>query len=345
MSTKKEKFEEITGKDFADITFDDLKEIGTSGLNNLDYRLDYLENLKKEVQAGNLNVTDYAAKASEFSEDTSNLLASIQGTNEAPASLSRVGRLRQFFSMDTPTGLGQIDDVKIPFSRSEYAKLDSNVLPTEDDVNKGLIARDAIPFQRYRNPTGGGVDAQGNPIPADINLGSDRGAAELEAQRQAGQLQQTLDQQKTLRDESRAKIAQQLALDQDETYQRAIPMLAENANTGGILRSTGFGEQLASKYTDLTRDRQSKLAELEYGDSEKYASGLGDIANTRAGLQTGGLSREFSLDDASRSLNLAYTMANLNKPSSPSGKSDTLNTINTGANVVKAGATAFGAGA
>jgi len=320
MATKKEKFEEITGKDFADITFEDLKDIGTSGLNNLDYRLDYLENLKKEIQAGNMNVTDYAQKAADFSEDTSNLLASIQGTNEGPASLSRVSRLRQYFDMDTPTGLGQIQDVKIPFSRTEYAKLDPNVLPTEDDVNKGLIARDAIPFQRYRNPTGGGVDEQGNPIPADINLGSDRGQAELEAQRQATQLKGTLEEQKTLRDQNRAQLAQLLADRQTESFNRAIPQLTEHANTQGILRSTGFGEQLAQKYTDLTADTQYQLAQQGLGDSEKYVGGLGDIANVKAGLQTGGLQRQFSLDDASRSLQMAYEMAGLSQPSSSSGK-------------------------
>lgn len=338
MATSKAEFEKITGKDFADITPEDIQTIGNSGLNNLDYRLDYLDNLKGDIKAGNLNVADYAKKVSTMQEDTSNLLASIQGTNQAPASLSRVSRLRQFFDFDTPTGLGQITDVKVPFNRTEYSQLPTNVLPTQDDVSSGIISRTSMPFERYRDPNGGGVDASGNPIPTDINLGSDRGQVELEAQRQGKELQDTLDQQKTLRDQNRTALADQLAKYQQDQFQRSIPALTENANTGGILRSTGFGEQLAKKYTDLTADSENQLALQGLKDSESYVSGLGDVANVKTGLQTSGLQRDFSLDDASRSLQLAYTMAGLQKPSASSGKSDTLNTINTGANVVKTGA-------
>ncbi len=157
-------------------------------------------------------------------------------------------------------------------------------------------------------------------------------------------LKGTLDEQKALRDANRLKLAETLAADRTEAFNRAIPQIAEHANTKGIYRSTGFGDLLANKYTDLTRDVQTKLGEAEYGDSEKYVGGLGDIANVRAGLQTSGLQREFSLDDASRSADLAKYLTELSKPSESSGKSSGekwAQGVTAASGVAQAGATAY----
>lgn len=315
-------------------------------------RLAFLKNketllgLKDKIQKGELTIPEYAKIAENYAQTMSEQLKKVGGINKGWSDWARkqLGELSPVikFAGDNKSEFSKAytyEDIKLPFTRQEYAQLDASVLPTEQDVNSGLIARDSMPFQRYKNPTGGGTDAQGNPIPVDINLGTDRGAVELEAQRQAGQLQGTLDQQKALRDENRRKLAETLAADRDEAFSRAIPTLSEEANTRGMYRSTGFGELLANKYTDLTRDVQSKLAEAEYGDSEKYVGGLGDIANVRAGFQTSGLQREFGLEDAARSADLARQLAILSRPSESSGKSGGekwAQGIQTGAEVVSA---------
>lgn len=326
----------------------------------------YLQNketllgLKDRVKSGELTIPQYAQMAESLGQAISDQLKIVGSLNDYSSKWARkeLGSLSSViqFAGDNKSAYDKAytyQDFKLPFTRQEYALLDESVLPTQQDIDKGIIARDAMPFQRLKTtPT---VDAQGNPlpggstptnpnaIPTDINLGTDRGAIELEAQRQASQLQSALDEQKALREANRAKMAEMLSADRDESFRRAIPMLAEEANTRGIFRSTGFGEQLAQKYSDLTRDTESKLAELEYGDSEKYAAGIGDIANVRAGLQTGGLQREFSLDDAARSEALARELAKLSQPSSSGGKSDGekwAQGINAGANVISAGSKA-----
>ena len=333
-----------------DITPDMFKKLGDKAGN---LNISVLENLKDKIKKGEMTVTDYANKAEGFAKETAALLKGWSGKNADYAQEARTlgDRLSQFADIGANQDGGykyNYTDFKIPFSRNEYANLTPAVLPTKEDVNKGLIARDAVPFERYQDPAGGGLDAAGNPIPTDINLGSDRGAIELESQRQATQLQGTLDQQKALRDENRRKLAETLAADRTESFNRAVPQLAEHANTKGILRSTGFGDLLSQKYTDLTRDVQGRLAEAEYGDSEKYVGGLGDIANVRAGLQTSGLQREFSLEDADRSAQLAKYLTELSKPSESSGKSSGekwAQGVGAGASLIGAGASAFSGGA
>ena len=308
--------------DLRDVTDEMLTEaqtkLGFNYGNVLDFRLSYLEALKKQIKEGKLTTTDYSKIASPIVENTASNLHYIAGQGGGNASLAS-GFLSRLNKFQKTSADGSYEDIKLPFNRTEWAQLPINVLPTEADINTGVIARDAMPFQRVQNPTGG-VDAQGNPIPTDINLGSDRGAIELEAQRQAGQLTGTLEQQKALREKNRTELAGILADRQTEEFKRAVPQLAEQANMQGTLRSTGFGEQLAKKYTDLTADTQFQLAQQGLSDTEKYVGGLGDIANVRAGLQTSGLQREFSLDDAARSEQLAKMLTEMSNPSSSSGK-------------------------
>lgn len=307
-------------KELASQGYESFGAAGSYGEGGLQKSREVLAALKKGVTSGELKITDYQDLAEPM---TSGILQSIdslvrQGQGGLASQISEDLRSKGFLNKEADNS----STFKLPFSRTEYAKLPTNVLPTQEDVDKGLIARDALPFQRYQNPTGGGTDAQGNPIPADINLGSDRGAIELEAQRQAGQLKTTLDEQKTLRDQNRQALAQQLATYQQQQFDRAIPQLTENANTQGILRSTGFGEQLARKYGEITQDSENQLAMQGLKDSEAYTGGLGDIANVRSGLQTSGLQRDFSLDDNARSMTLAQQLAQLQgKPSSSASKS------------------------
>ena len=303
---------------------------------------DLLSGLKKSVQSGELSILDYQDLAKPVSDAAVKSINSLvsQGKADIATGLSEDMRTQGFFKA-APDNRNEFN---LPFSQQEFAKLPSSVLPTQDDVTKGLISRDALPFQRYQNPSGGGIDAQGNPIPADINLGSDRGAIELEAQRQAGQLGQTLEQQKTLREENRKALASQLADYQTQQFNKAVPNLAEQANTAGIYRSTGFGDILANKYADLTKESENQLAMQGLSDTEKYVGGLGDVANVKAGLQTSGLQREFSLDDASRSAELAKYLTQLSQPSSSSGKSTGekwAQGIQAGASLANAGATAY----
>lgn len=317
---------------------------GRGSWDNLNLRISVLEALKKDIKDGNTTITDYAKVADDLGRgalDYLNLLTTLGSGPASEAMNNYMPRLKQFIQFD---GSGrQFEDFKIPFTRTEYANLNEKVLPTKEDVQNGIISRNAFPFERYRTSTttpGGDAmtpgDTIGGDIPKDIDLRTDRGQIETEAQRQARQLQTTLEQQKTLREQNRTKLAEQLANYQTEQFKRAIPQITEDANVKGVYRSTGFGKALANKYADLTKDTEFQLAQQDLKDSEAYVGGIGDIANVRTGLQTSGLQRQFSLDDALKSFTLAQRMADMNKPSEPSSKSKTLAGINTGANVVSA---------
>lgn len=319
----------MSADDLSQLSIDDLKNYAKNYSKNTQATGSYgeggavnysniLKELKNRVANGDLKITDYQDLAKPITKSVIGSINSLvqQGQGSLATNLSEGLRSEGFLKANPDNS----NAFNLPFDQQELAKLPVNVLPTQSDIDKGIISRDALPFMRLQDPTGGGVDAQGNPIPADINLGSDRGQIELEAQRQADELQKTLDQQKTLRDQNRTALASQLAQYQTDQFNRAIPDLAEQANTSGIYRSTGFGDILARKYSELTKDTENQLAMQGLSDSEKYVSGLGDIANTRTGLQTGGLQREFSLNDAASSAALAKQLAQLSQPSSSSSK-------------------------
>lgn len=80
------------------------------------------------------------------------------------------------------------------------------------------------------------------------------------------------------------EMASMLSTQRDQSFKRAIPMLAEDANVKGIYSSTGFGDSLARQYRELEQDAQNNL--------------------TQAGLATGNdaLQRELSLEDFGRDI-------------------------------------------
>lgn len=295
---------------------------------------------------------------------------------------------------------------KLPFSRTEYAKLPNEALPTQDDIKKGFFDPSLAPMERVREapkaatpttppttpqvnpgptptqpttqpaPTGQPAPSNqpaGSPAPATnggqaapipevlketkpgLDLTSDPGKLEAEGARQAAQLAAVLEQQNQIRQqglgtlnnsitEQAAKrkadleaMSKLLADRQMEQYNRAIPDLAEQANTKGILQSTGFGDILANKYRDLTADTQYELAKQGlsdssttlqqqydlakqgYGVTDQYAGGLADVANTKLGFQTSGLQRGFSLSDYAQQVQDMAKYGQAPNPTSQSG--------------------------
>ncbi len=181
-----------------------------------------------------------------------------------------------------------------------------------------------------------------------------------EGNSQQQQLQALADQQKSARAQSLTDLGGILATNQQNLFNRAIPDLAEQANTRGIYRSTGFGDMLANKYANLTQDTQTQLALQGLNDRESYlgqqsnalntqlgfsgqgaqaqasgqqaigsagagalqayGSGLGDVANAQIGMQNAGLQRNFSLQDYATQYQNALNLANQAKTQGPTGK-------------------------
>lgn len=181
-----------------------------------------------------------------------------------------------------------------------------------------------------------------------------------EGQSQQAQLQALADSQKSARAQSLTDLGSILAQNQMNQFNRAIPDLAEQANTAGIYRSTGFGNILAQKYANLTADTQTQLAlqgiadrnaylqqqqqalgtQLGFsgqgaqaqasgqqtigsagaGALQAYGAGLGDVANAQIGMQNAGLQRQFSLQDYATQYSNALNLANQAKTQGPTGK-------------------------
>lgn len=291
-----------------------------------------LDQAKEGVLAGQIHVNDYSDAVNKAVKFASQQVGSIASRGNAAA-----GAINPVWQNFQSAGYVTADAGKwvpqLGFSRQEWAKVPQSALPTQNDVDTGIFDPGSVPFSRIapttggaapRTPTDGGqfstLPVPGgttNPAnlptftpttPANIDLTGTRGQAELEAQRQAGELQQAALAQYSTKQQGLTSLAQALADSEQKQFSLAIPQLAEQANTSGIYRSTGFGEALASQYAQLEAQRQAQLATAGYGATTDYANSLGDIANTATGLQTGGLGRSNSLTDLIQSQNFASSM-------------------------------------
>jgi hypothetical protein len=151
-------------------------------------------------------------------------------------------------------------------------------------------------------------------IPTDIKYGSDQWKAEFEGLRERQQQEAANAEIKAGHTSNLTDLAKLLSENQNNLFNSEIPDLAEQANTKGIFRSTGFGDSLAREYARLTASTQNQLAQkaLEYGDQD--LNGIQKALDVEQSYQGQGISRVFGSEDYSRQLNDTLRLARESAP-------------------------------
>lgn len=355
-----EDFENQFGKSFNAITADDIGQfsVGKGVFPQLATSLAFLEVAKKQVQAGNLTIGDYLTLANPVAELATGTLnfATTGGSADATRAKAFLPQLRKFTRLSSTTGQGSFETAIAPFTEREAAQLPDNVLPTQEDVNSGLIGSDLLPPNiRLRpeptpeEPTAPGEVAPGEEVPSEtpsitepggfpigtdipVGLTEDQLTIEREAIRQQGQSELVLEAQSQERERRLADLADLLGREGERQFGIDRPLIAEGAQEAGLLRSSGFGEALARRNTDLQGQIAFQLAQQGLADREADIGGVGDILRGRQGFQAGGLERRFSLEDFERQAQLARELGATSAPGVPqSGKGGTTQNVLGGA--------------
>ena len=153
-----------------------------------------LRELKNRVQAGELKLDEFIDVTQPAVTRAAELTGILGAGGQAGLGLSLFGQiLNEGFATNTGAGF----DVRLPFSTREFQQLPEDVLPSVEDVDKGLFPVEALPS--------GGIERLQRV--ADTRLAAER-ETQLEQQRQQ---QQGLEQQVT---------AQPLLPEQQEQFVR-----------------------------------------------------------------------------------------------------------------------------
>lgn len=328
-----------------------LKQISGSEIGRLQTVNDLLPQLKAAVQQGQLTMTEYFSVAEPL----------IQKTADSVGSIARVGRRQAdsvnpiWTSLQNQGFVSPVNGkwtVQVPFSRREYAQLPENVLPTRDDVNKGLFEPTLAPMERYRqnltptsNPTqpanpaiNPGLTAPGSqPLPsAPETVTSPRGGlhggtteagidenkilAEAELAKQLRQ--QTLEQTTTARKKMLSDLSGSLQRQQQAALSDQMPGIYEDMNSRGLLRSSELGSRVAQENAKLSRDTSERLAQATIDAEGADINALPGIMENYLGSRGSAVSRRFSLEDFGRQIEAGKTLgaAAIPQISQPSGK-------------------------
>lgn len=169
-------------------------------------------------------------------------------------------------------------------------------------------------------PTGGGQPGGpvAPPVPPPVPRVTppsevDQGLVETEAARQEAQRRTQLSQLLGVPEAELGDLRGLLQRQQEETFRRRIPQIAEESQAGGLLRGSGFTDALAREAGQLETDTSLAFGQAGLG-------GLADALTARQGLQTAGLQRRFSLEDFERSARLAREIGATSAPAVQSGK-------------------------
>ena len=272
-----------------------------AGMNGLIYNMNNsLKDLKAQVQAGKLSLSDYQQviegntdwiSRDVIGRELSAGSKAAQGAKDAGAE----GLLRDFFSYD-PTSSGY--KAKLPFTKSEYAQLPDNVLPTREDAQKGLFDPYQAPLDRYRGDTAAGTGPGQGGLPS--------GGVE------GGPTDQGRDEKKLLEEAEFAKGKRQdwlgemgdlLYAQQNRAFNDSAPDIMEDLNSRGLLRSSALGDRFAKE-----------KARLAAGTSEQLAMTGGAINEAYLGDRGSAIGRRFSIEDFARQLDAAKNLGSQSLP-------------------------------
>lgn len=94
-----------------------------------------------------------------------------------------------------------------------------------------------------------------------------------------------------------------------QTFQRMLPTLAEDYNSGHLLNSTGYQQEAARQGSYLAQDVANQVAQQKLG-----------ALSSKQGFDTGALQRGLSLEDFINQANVSKSIGQAFAPQAPSGK-------------------------
>ncbi len=261
------------------------------------------------------------------------------------------------------------DFVSKSLSSFDWSKVPASSLPTESDVRSGQFNPAWFPTDKplpftIQSPTvitEPSIDQQGNPVATSIpdevkavedyfstvstkNMTPDELKINLQAKDQALALAKIQADQRVKRSSAltdlesyltsknqglTSSLSDILNKGSEATFSREQPLIEEQLNTQGLLRSSGLGEALAREKAYLASQNAQRVGEYGVNLGTNLANTLGqakqmssaeDIASLRSPYDIGsqsanaGLQRTFSLQDWQREAALAKELGSMNTP-------------------------------
>lgn len=317
---------------------------------------DMLKTLKSSIQSGQLSVKDYFDLAEPLVNTAKQVTESLAGggqkkaqaVNPAWQSIQDLGAVKNVSGQWTTLA---------PFSAREYAALPESVLPTQQEVNSGLVPLNLLPaLQRFKpepttptpavNPGVGGQPGQpgqnggqtqvpdpahpgqfinipvvGDPLQNSVPKTIDQSIIEQEGQRQAEQSRQAYEAENSLRTQRLTDLAGLLTKQSNDQLNVDSPGIYEDLNSRGLLRSSGLGEALAREKAQLATTNANTLTQQGLTDRDAQIQGIQDILAQTQSFQTSGLERKFTLEDFQKEADLSRQLGASYAPQIQGGKS------------------------
>lgn len=125
---------------------------GSYGEGRIANILEQLRGLRADVKSGKITIAEYLDVAEPLASSGARFGHSLAGGGSKKANAANAAGLQAFTQEGFAKDLGGGNWVgRVPFSAREYAQLPESVLPTQNEVNSGIVPIDYLPpIQRYR---------------------------------------------------------------------------------------------------------------------------------------------------------------------------------------------------
>lgn len=328
---------------------DEFRQHIDSGVNRNDAHiaktLQTLRGLKEDVKAGRLSLTQYNQILEPNARYIHGMIGGgLSGGSRSADEAKRAGAetiLNEFMSYDPTSSTYR---AKLPFTKSEYASLPENVLPTRQDAQRGLFDPYMAPIERYQGDSqnGGGPGGTGVGSGGIEGGGTDQGRDEAkllaEAEFAKQQRQATLDANKTSRSGYISQITDQLLAQQKRQFSEAAPDIMEDLNSRGLLRSSALGDRFSKEQARLAAETSERLGLMGVEGAMDDLGTNTAINESYIGDRGNAIGRRFSLEDFARQYDAAIRLGAATAPEVQGKGSGEkwANGINTAANATRA---------
>ncbi len=202
-------------------------------------------------------------------------------------------------------------------------------MATTDPVmanNPGVLGAQPLPgetWSQFLQRTGAYKNAAD---PAALSAAEDAFKVQQLKNQETSTSQTALDAQTASRSKNLNDLASLLAKSNDTQFNLDIPGIANTAQNQGMLETSGFGQALANRRSQLTADSDLLLGKTAIANADTAANGIGDIATNANAIDTAGLQRTFSTEDQSSAAALAKVLAQYGVPA-PAPQPSTLDKV------------------
>lgn len=266
---------------------------------------DQLRALRAQLEAGEISVTQWKSAAEPLAQQVARQSVDMMSSGQRNVDPGK----QMLLDATKDTGFDFTGDWNANWDKRLKVSLPDQF---KEDLRASVLPGNISEEERQRYL---------DEIPDNIDYTSDQFKSEMEGVRQRIQEEKAAQTEEGKRKQYISELSGLLTQNADRQFELDKPGMLEDLNARGLLHTSAVGDRYADRRKELAEGTSLQLAGADLDNKNALLDLYRNAGATQRGFQTGGLQREFGLEDYSRQFQDALRFARETQPQAPKGKS------------------------